>query len=93
MLAVTGMLGPMARDVDSLALCMKALLCQQMFQLDPSVPPIPFDEEVRLRGAPMSPSAQQQRTISGDSHLVSCAEIAKDPGKHTSLWTGDTQHE
>ncbi|NXE86151.1 VDHAP protein, partial [Menura novaehollandiae] len=59
-LAVTGMLGPMARDVDSLALCMKALLCQEMFQLDPTVPPIPFDEEVRLRGNPMSPSAQQQ---------------------------------
>ncbi|NXB19492.1 VDHAP protein, partial [Rhagologus leucostigma] len=52
-LAVMGMLGPMARDVDSLALCMKALLCQEMFQLDPTVPPIPFDEEVRLRGAPM----------------------------------------
>ncbi|NXS79946.1 VDHAP protein, partial [Erpornis zantholeuca] len=52
-LTVTGMLGPMARDVDSLALCMKALLCQEMFQLDPTVPPIPFDEEVRLRGAPI----------------------------------------
>ncbi|NXB39210.1 VDHAP protein, partial [Eulacestoma nigropectus] len=52
-LAVTAMLGPMARDVDSLALCMKALLCQEMFQLDPTVPPIPFDEEVRLRGTPM----------------------------------------
>ncbi|NWT35059.1 VDHAP protein, partial [Cardinalis cardinalis] len=45
-LAVTGVLGPMARDVDSLALCMKALLCQEMFQLDPSVPPIPFNEQV-----------------------------------------------
>ncbi|NXP32557.1 VDHAP protein, partial [Leiothrix lutea] len=53
MQSVTGMLGPMARDVDSLALCMKALLCQEMFQLDPTVPPIPFDEQVRLRGAPM----------------------------------------
>ncbi|NXM72197.1 VDHAP protein, partial [Serilophus lunatus] len=52
-LAVTGMLGPMARDVDSLALCMKALLCEEMFQLDPTVPPIPFDEEVRLRGNPV----------------------------------------
>ncbi|NWW93829.1 FAAH1 hydrolase, partial [Rhynochetos jubatus] len=39
-------LGPMARDVDSLALCMKALLCEEMFRLDPTVPPIPFDEEV-----------------------------------------------
>ncbi|NXC69868.1 VDHAP protein, partial [Anhinga anhinga] len=59
-LAVTGTLGPMARDVDSLALCMKALLCDEMFQLDPTVPPIPFDEEVRLRGNPVSPFAQQQ---------------------------------
>ncbi|NXV32221.1 VDHAP protein, partial [Rissa tridactyla] len=58
-LAVTGMLGPMARDVDSLALCMKALLCQEMFRLDPTVPPIPFDEEVRLRGNPTPPFAQQ----------------------------------
>ncbi|NXW81488.1 VDHAP protein, partial [Alopecoenas beccarii] len=48
-LAVTGMLGPIARDVDSLLLCMKALLCEEMFQLDPTVPPIPFNEEVRLR--------------------------------------------
>ncbi|NWH92562.1 VDHAP protein, partial [Aegithalos caudatus] len=53
MQSVTGMLGPMARDVDSLALCMKALLCQEMFQLDPTVPPIPFNEQVRLRGVPM----------------------------------------
>ncbi|NXA21553.1 VDHAP protein, partial [Ibidorhyncha struthersii] len=52
-LAVTGMLGPMARDVDSLALCMKALLCEEMFRLDPTLPPLPFDEEVRLRGNPM----------------------------------------
>uniref|UniRef100_A0A8C0HND9 Fatty-acid amide hydrolase 1 n=1 Tax=Buteo japonicus TaxID=224669 RepID=A0A8C0HND9_9AVES len=44
--SVPWVLGPMARDVDSLALCMKALLCQEMFQLDPTVPPIPFDEEV-----------------------------------------------
>lgn len=43
---VPWVLGPMARDMDSLALCMKALLCQEMFQLDPTVPPIPFDEEV-----------------------------------------------
>ncbi|NWI66651.1 VDHAP protein, partial [Todus mexicanus] len=55
-----GMLGPMARDVDSLALCMKALLCEEMFQLDSAVPPLPFDEEVRLRGNPMSPFAQKQ---------------------------------
>ncbi|NWU47417.1 FAAH1 hydrolase, partial [Dromas ardeola] len=46
-------LGPMARDVDSLALCMKALLCQEMFRLDPTVPPIPFDEEVYSSSAPL----------------------------------------
>lgn len=38
--------GPMARDVDSLALCMKALLCGHMFSLDPTVPPIPFNTQV-----------------------------------------------
>ncbi|KFQ17194.1 Fatty-acid amide hydrolase 1, partial [Merops nubicus] len=46
-------LGPMARDVDSLVLCMKALLCQEMFWLDPTVPPIPFDEEVYSSSAPL----------------------------------------
>ncbi|NXG28537.1 VDHAP protein, partial [Dromaius novaehollandiae] len=46
-------LGPMARDVDSLALCMKALLCEEMFQLDPTVPPIPFNEEVYASCAPL----------------------------------------
>ncbi|XP_074007830.1 vitamin D3 hydroxylase-associated protein-like [Numenius arquata] len=52
-LAVPCALGPMARDVDSLALCMKALLCQEMFRLDPTVPPIPFNEEVYSSSAPL----------------------------------------
>uniref|UniRef100_H3CMC4 Fatty-acid amide hydrolase 1 n=1 Tax=Tetraodon nigroviridis TaxID=99883 RepID=H3CMC4_TETNG len=38
--------GPMARDVDSLALCMQALLCSHMFALDPTVPPMPFNTQV-----------------------------------------------
>ncbi|XP_030429207.1 vitamin D3 hydroxylase-associated protein-like [Gopherus evgoodei] len=46
MKSVTGTVGPMARDVDSLALCMRALLCDDMFCLDPTVPPLPFNEEV-----------------------------------------------
>ncbi|NXH62016.1 FAAH1 hydrolase, partial [Rhabdornis inornatus] len=46
-------LGPMARDVDSLAVCMKALLCQEMFQLDPTVPPIPFNEQVYSSSTPL----------------------------------------
>ncbi|KAM6305331.1 vitamin D3 hydroxylase-associated protein-like [Aegotheles albertisi] len=52
-LAVPCALGPMARDVDSLALCMKALLCEEMFWLDPTVPPIPFDEEVYSSSGPL----------------------------------------
>ncbi|XP_026521474.1 vitamin D3 hydroxylase-associated protein-like [Notechis scutatus] len=46
MKSVTATIGPMARDVDSLALCMKALLCDELFHLDPSVPPMPFREEI-----------------------------------------------
>lgn len=41
--------GPMARDVDSLALCMKALLCGHMFSLDPTIPPIPFNTQVCVK--------------------------------------------
>ncbi|XP_007430225.1 vitamin D3 hydroxylase-associated protein-like [Python bivittatus] len=46
MKSVTATIGPIARDVDSLALCMKALLCDELFRLDPSVPPLPFREEI-----------------------------------------------
>lgn len=42
--------GPMARDVESLALCLRALLCEDMFRLDPTVPPLPFREEVSRGG-------------------------------------------
>lgn len=44
--SVLSSLGPLGRDVESLALCMRALLCQDMFSLDPTVPPIPFNQEV-----------------------------------------------
>lgn len=43
---VSASVGPMARDVESLALCLRALLCEDMFRLDPTVPPLPFKEEV-----------------------------------------------
>ncbi|XP_070795689.1 fatty-acid amide hydrolase 1-like [Pituophis catenifer annectens] len=46
-------LGPMARDVDSLALCLKALLCKKMFHLDPMVPPLPFNEQIYTSSAPL----------------------------------------
>uniref|UniRef100_A0A8D0EH62 Fatty-acid amide hydrolase 1 n=1 Tax=Strix occidentalis caurina TaxID=311401 RepID=A0A8D0EH62_STROC len=44
--AVVAAVGPMAKDVESLALCMRALLCEDMFSLDSTVPPLPFNEEV-----------------------------------------------
>ncbi|XP_053103241.1 fatty-acid amide hydrolase 1-like [Hemicordylus capensis] len=50
--AVAGV-GPMARDVDSLALCLRALLCDEMYRLDPTVPPIPFNEEVYSSSRPL----------------------------------------
>ncbi|KAM7388342.1 hypothetical protein PAMP_024521 [Pampus punctatissimus] len=45
--------GPMAKDVDSLALCMQALLCNHMFTLDPTVPPIPFNVQVYKTSKPL----------------------------------------
>ncbi|KAG8436963.1 hypothetical protein GDO86_007880 [Hymenochirus boettgeri] len=53
LLSVQLCIGPMARDVDSLALCMKALLCDEMFKLDPTVPPLLFNEEVYLTSKPL----------------------------------------
>ncbi|XP_062995474.1 fatty-acid amide hydrolase 1-like [Elgaria multicarinata webbii] len=44
--SVAAGIGPMARDVESLALCLRALLCDEMFRLDPTVPPLPFNEQV-----------------------------------------------
>ena len=43
---VRGSAGPIGRDVDTLVLAMRSLLVPYMFQLDTSVPPIPFREEV-----------------------------------------------
>ncbi|XP_019356913.1 PREDICTED: vitamin D3 hydroxylase-associated protein-like [Gavialis gangeticus] len=53
LLSVTGAIGPMARDVDSLALCMRALLGDALFQLDPTVPPIPFNEKLFCASTPL----------------------------------------
>uniref|UniRef100_K1PAM0 fatty acid amide hydrolase n=1 Tax=Magallana gigas TaxID=29159 RepID=K1PAM0_MAGGI len=38
--------GMLSRDVDGVTMAMRALLCQYMFDLDPTVPPIPFREEI-----------------------------------------------
>ncbi|XP_062919528.1 fatty-acid amide hydrolase 1-like [Mobula hypostoma] len=50
---VESSVGPLARDVDSLAYCMKALLCEEMFELDPTVPPIPFDDMIYADTKPL----------------------------------------
>ncbi|NWU16251.1 FAAH1 hydrolase, partial [Cephalopterus ornatus] len=51
--AVSAAVGPMAKDVESLALCMRALLCEDMFSLDSTVPPLPFNEEVYSSTQPL----------------------------------------
>uniref|UniRef100_A0A8C8MMZ7 Fatty-acid amide hydrolase 1 n=1 Tax=Oncorhynchus tshawytscha TaxID=74940 RepID=A0A8C8MMZ7_ONCTS len=51
--SVLSSFGPMARDVDGLALCMQALLCDHMFRLDPTVPPIPFNQQVYQHSKPL----------------------------------------
>lgn len=51
-LPVAAAVGPLAKDVESLALCLRALLSEDMFSLDSTVPPLPFNEEVQnLQGA------------------------------------------
>ncbi|KAK7144203.1 hypothetical protein R3I94_010582 [Phoxinus phoxinus] len=51
--SVLSSIGPLARDVESVALCMRALLCQDMFTLDPTVPPIPFNQKVYESSEPL----------------------------------------
>ncbi|KAM3910013.1 fatty-acid amide hydrolase 1-like [Leptodactylus fuscus] len=46
MTAVSMCIGPMGRDVDSLVLTMKALWCDELFLLDPHVPPLHFNEKM-----------------------------------------------
>ncbi|XP_007944911.1 fatty-acid amide hydrolase 1 [Orycteropus afer afer] len=51
--AVPLSVGPMAQNVESLALCLRALLTEDMFRLDPTVPPVPFREEVYTSTRPL----------------------------------------
>ncbi|KAM5125548.1 fatty-acid amide hydrolase 1-like [Mantella aurantiaca] len=47
------MVGPIGRDVESLVIAMRALLCDHMFHLDPTIPPIPFNEEMYSGSQPL----------------------------------------
>ncbi|NXL86138.1 FAAH1 hydrolase, partial [Alectura lathami] len=51
--SVVAAVGPMAKDVEGLAVCMRALLCEDMFSLDSSVPALPFNEEVYSSTQPL----------------------------------------
>ncbi|NXE39653.1 FAAH1 hydrolase, partial [Ptilorrhoa leucosticta] len=51
--AVAAAVGPLAKDVESLALCLRALLSEDMFSLDSTVPPLPFNEEVYSSTKPL----------------------------------------
>ncbi|KAL4222451.1 hypothetical protein ACF0H5_018490 [Mactra antiquata] len=43
---VSGTVGPMARDLDGLIMAFKVLLTDLHFELDPSIPPIKFRDEI-----------------------------------------------
>ncbi|XP_048352989.1 fatty-acid amide hydrolase 1-like isoform X2 [Sphaerodactylus townsendi] len=73
--------GPMARDVDGLVLCIRAILCDQMFQLDPTVAPLPFNEKVYSSSQPLRigyyttdsftvPSPSMKRAVLETKHLL-----------------------
>uniref|UniRef100_A0A7N6AXD0 Fatty-acid amide hydrolase 1 n=1 Tax=Anabas testudineus TaxID=64144 RepID=A0A7N6AXD0_ANATE len=51
--AVLSSPGPLAKDVDSLALCMQALLCDHLFSRDPTIPPIPFNLQIYQSSKPL----------------------------------------
>lgn len=53
MTAVPLCIGPMAQDVDGLVLVMKALLCDEMFNLDHNVPLIYFNEKLYSSHIPL----------------------------------------
>ncbi|XP_070259405.1 fatty-acid amide hydrolase 1-like [Myotis yumanensis] len=51
--SVASVAGPLARDVDSLVLCLRALLSEDMHKLDPTVPFMPFREEIYSNTRPL----------------------------------------
>ena len=51
---VRGTPGPMSAEVDGCVACMKCLLVPEMFELDPTVPPIPFRSEIYESKRPLT---------------------------------------
>ncbi|KAF3834882.1 hypothetical protein F7725_027440 [Dissostichus mawsoni] len=88
--------GPMARDVDSLALCMQALLCDHMFSLDPTVPPVPFNAQIYQSSKPLrigylehdgytQPSPSMARSVREVKALLEAAGHTLVPYRHLNL--------
>ncbi|KAM9483194.1 fatty-acid amide hydrolase 1-like [Clarias gariepinus] len=91
-------IGPMARDVESLALCMRALLCTDMFTLDATVPPIPFNQEVYESSKPLrigyyenngysQPSPSMSRALRETKELLEKAGHTLIPFTHPRIST------
>ncbi|XP_076441093.1 fatty-acid amide hydrolase 1-like [Babylonia areolata] len=43
---ISGVVGPMARDVDSLVVMTRVMASPDMWELDPALPPLPFQEQL-----------------------------------------------
>ncbi|XP_026999164.2 vitamin D3 hydroxylase-associated protein-like [Tachysurus fulvidraco] len=95
--------GPMARDVESLALCMRALLCTDMFTLDPTVPPIPFNQQVYESSEPLrigyyendgyfQPSPSMSRALRETRELLEQAGHTLIPFKPPHMFTAFTEY-
>uniref|UniRef100_A0A0V0JC20 Fatty-acid amide hydrolase 1 n=1 Tax=Schistocephalus solidus TaxID=70667 RepID=A0A0V0JC20_SCHSO len=65
--------GPMARKVDSLVDAMRTLLGPEMFSLDPTIPPIPFDEAL------FSGSRKKSLVIGYYTHFKGEAQVPPAP--------------
>ncbi|XP_060723404.1 fatty-acid amide hydrolase 1-like [Tachysurus vachellii] len=95
--------GPMARDVESLALCMRALLCTDMFTLDPTVPPIPFNQQVYESSEPLrigyyendgyfQPSPSMSRALRETRELLEQAGHTLIPFKPLHMFTAFNEY-
>ncbi|XP_034049401.1 fatty-acid amide hydrolase 1-like [Thalassophryne amazonica] len=85
--------GPLAKDVDSLALSMQALLCDRMFSLDPTIPPFPFNLQIYQSSSPLrigylendgcrEPSPSMARALREVKGLLEAAGHTLIPFKH-----------
>nr|XP_039261261.1 fatty-acid amide hydrolase 1-like isoform X1 [Styela clava] len=53
MAALATSAGPMARDIDTIVMAMRALCCEKMFELDPHVVPIKFRDQMYTNKKPL----------------------------------------